>query len=204
MIQRSDLKRITKDQLQGKWGLTIVTFIISAIIPTIITVLANIFESGIITIICGIIASIIIGPLEYGLCTFILNIIRKKQVSIFDIFSGFNRKIFLKALIILILRGISVGIGYFILIIPGIILSIMFSQSYFILVDNNHLSAIDCIKSSSQMMKGNKKYFFILILSFIGWFIIGQITCGIGLLWIAPYYKITIGNFYNELNNKVH
>lgn len=203
MVQRWTLKRNTKDQLHGKWGLVIVTFIISAIIPAIITVLGNIFESDIITIIGGIIGFIIIGPLQYGLCTFILNIIRKKEVSICDIFSGFNGKIFVKSLIIMILRGISVGIGYFILIIPGIILSIMFSQSYFILVDNNKLSAIDCMKASCQMMKGNKKYLFVLILSFIGWFIIGQITCGIGLLWITPYYKITIGNFYNELNNKL-
>ncbi len=41
------------------------------------------------------------------------------------------------------------------------------------------------------------------MLSFIGWFILGEITCGIGLLWVMPYYNITIGNFYDELSNKV-
>ena len=100
----------------------------------------------------------------------------------------------------MILTTIAVGIGYIILIVPGIILSIMFAQSYFILADNNDLSAIDCIKASCEMMKGNKMYFFILMLSFIGWFIIGEITCGIGLLWVMPYYNITIGNFYDELS----
>lgn len=203
MVERAVLKRNSKDQLRGKWGLVIAAFIISAIIPSIISIIGSITESDSITTIGMIIAVIVAGPISYGFCTFILNIIRGKDASISDIFAGFNGKIFVKALIIMILTTIVVGIGYMILIVPGIILSIMFSQSYFILVDNNDLSAIDCIKASCEMMKGNKMYFFILMLSFIGWFILGEITCGIGLLWVMPYYNITIGNFYDELSNKV-
>ena len=167
MVERAVLKRNSKDQLRGKWGLAIAAFIISAIIPSIISIIGSVIESDSITTIGMIIAVIVAGPISYGLCT------------------------------------IAVGIGYIILIVPGIILSIMFAQSYFILADNNDLSAIDCIKASCEMMKGNKMYFFILMLSFIGWFILGEITCGIGLLWVMPYYNITLGNFYDELSNKV-
>ena len=88
-----------------------------------------------------------------------------------------------------------------ILIVPGIIIGLMFSQSFFILVDNKDMSAIDCMKASYDIMNGNKVYLFVLMLSFIGWFIVGQITCGIAMLWVSPYYNITLGNFYNTLKD---
>ena len=156
-------------------------------------------ESNSITVIGIIVAIIITGPITYGLCTFILNIVRGNKSTVSDVFCGFNGKIFVKSLIIMILTGIAVSIGYMILIVPGIILGLMFSQSFFVLVDNNDISAIDCMKASCDMMKGNKMYLFVLMLSFIGWFILGEITFGIGMLWVCPYYNITLGNFYNTL-----
>ncbi|MGN0144620.1 MAG: DUF975 family protein [Clostridium sp.] len=199
MVERSVLKRNAKDQLRGKWGLAIAAFIVSGIICGIISCIGSIAESEEIMIIGYIVAIIISGPMCYGLCTFILNIVRGKDASISDIFAGFNGKVIIKAFIIMILTSIAITIGYIILIIPGIILSIMFSQSFFILVDNNDLSAIDCMKLSCEMMKGNKMYLFVMFLSFLGWYILGTVTCGIGFLWIAPYYNITLGNFYEEL-----
>ena len=31
--------------------------------------------------------------------------------------------------------------------------------------------------------------------------IVGEITCGIGMLWVYPYYNITLGNFYDQLKD---
>ena len=199
MVERAVLKRNAKDQLRGKWGLAIAAFVVSGLICCIISCIGSIAESEAIVLIGYIVALIISGPICYGLCTFILNIVSGKDASISDIFAGFNGKVIIKSFIIMILTSIAITIGYIILIIPGIILSIMFSQSFFILVDNNDLSAIDCMKLSCEMMKGNKMYFFVMILSFLGWYILGAVTCGIGFLWIAPYYNITLGNFYEEL-----
>ena len=203
MVGKVVLKKNAKDQLRGKWGLAISAFVIVGIISSIISIIGSLAESDTIYIIGTIVAVIISGPLNYGLCTFILNIVRGNDATISDVVSGFNGKVFIKSFIIAIVTGIAISIGTLILIVPGIILSIMFSQSMFILVDNNDLSGIDCIKLSCEMMKGNKKYFFVLILSFIGWFIIGEIPCGIGLLWVIPYYNITIGNFYNQFKNNI-
>lgn len=199
MVERTVLKRNAKDQLRGKWGLAIAALIIFAIIPSIIISIGSVAESESIMAIGSIVAVIIMGPLMYGLCTFILNLVRDNNTQISDIFSGFNGKVFVKAFLIMLLSGIAIGIGYCILIIPGIILSLMLSQSFFVLVDNNDMSAIDCMKASCQMMNGNKGYLFVLMLSFIGWYILGSITCGIGYLWVYPYYNITLGNFYEQL-----
>lgn len=201
MVERAVLKRNSKDQLRGKWGLAIAAVIISAIIPSIISIIGSVAESDSIFIIGMIVAVIISGPIGYGLCTFVLNIVRGNDAAISDIFSGFDGKVFIKSLVISILTFIAVSIGYMILIVPGIIIGLMFSQSFFILVDNKDMSAIDCMKASYDIMNGNKMYLFVLMLSFIGWFIVGQITCGIAMLWVSPYYNITLGNFYNTLKD---
>ena len=39
-------------------------------------------------------------------------------------------------------------------------------------------------------------------LSFLGWWILGSITLGIGFIWIYPYYKLTMANFYRDLVDK--
>ncbi|COQ91214.1 integral membrane protein [Streptococcus pneumoniae] len=41
--------------------------------------------------------------------------------------------------------------------------------------------------------------YFILCLSFIGWFILSCITLGIGFLWLIPYFYTTSAAFYEEI-----
>ena len=86
-------------------------------------------------------------------------------------------------------------------IIPGIILIFMFSQANYILAENPEKSSIECLKESIRMMKGYKFEYFVLYLSFVGWFVLSILTFGIGFLWLIPYYQITATNFYLELKN---
>ena len=48
-------------------------------------------------------------------------------------------------------------------------------------------------------MKGHKLELFFFNLSFVGWFLLGIINCGIGLLWIIPYYSTAKATFYRNL-----
>ncbi len=77
----------------------------------------------------------------------------------------------------------------------------MFSQAFFILAEDRSKSITECLSESAEMMKGYKWEFFVLELSFIGWWIVSALTLGIGGLWVAPYQKVTEANFY--LNLKV-
>lgn len=91
------------------------------------------------------------------------------------------------------------------LIIPGIVKGIAYSQTYFVYKDvndrgmNSNYTLTDYITKSQQLMMGNKWRYFVLQLSFIGWWILGFITIGIGFIWIYPYYKLTMANFYRDL-----
>ena len=92
-----------------------------------------------------------------------------------------------------------VGIGYILFIIPGIILTLMFSQSLYILNDDNEKTITQCIKESANLMKGHKWEFFVLQLSFIGWGLLVVLTFGIAALWVQPYMWVTNANYYIKL-----
>ena len=75
-------------------------------------------------------------------------------------------------------------------------------MTFYIMSDDHTLSAQDAIKKSKEMMKGNKLRYFLLILSFIGWYFLALFTMGIGFLWLVPYAQVTIAKFYDELKGQ--
>ena len=50
-----------------------------------------------------------------------------------------------------------------------------------------------------NLMKGRKLRYFLLQLSFIGWWLLGILTLGLGFLWIIPYMLQTNTQFYLNL-----
>lgn len=194
MITRKELKLKAKDQLKGNWTLSVIIFLLYSAICSLTGYPG---ETGtIITV--NILALILIGSLEVGMSRYVLKLTEYKlDLKIRDLFSGFD--VFGKSLLITVIYVLVVAIGMLIFIIPGIILALMFSQSYYILAQNPEKSAIECMKLSNNMMKNHKWELFILELSFIGWIILGSIPFGLGLLWVIPYYEVTLGNYYKTL-----
>ena len=41
-----------------------------------------------------------------------------------------------------------------------------------------------------------------LYLSFIGWFLVGIMTCGIGMLWVYPYVVTAVAHFYEDVKTE--
>lgn len=69
----------------------------------------------------------------------------------------------------------------------------------YIVAENPGMKAREAIRLSSEMMRGFKLQAFVLRLSFIGWGFLGLLCCGIGLLFVAPYYQATETLLYEEL-----
>lgn len=204
MINRAELKRHARNQLKGKWGIAIGTIIIVFLIQMLFNFITRIFEdSSALFIILTIISMIVSTVMTIGMCKFSLNYAYEDREPEFaDIFSGF--RVILKAIGLSILLGIIIFVGTILLIIPGIIFTYMFSQSYYILADDNSKSIIQCLKESAGMMKGYKFKYFVLLLSFLGWIILGIITLGIGLLWVVPYMNVTTASFYLKVKNNYY
>lgn len=103
---------------------------------------------------------------------------------------------------VVLLRSLFTFLWTLLLVVPGIIKAISYSQTLFIAIDNPEISANDAIDKSKEMMNGYKWKYFLLALSFIGWIILGIFTLGIGFLWIIPYISIANAKFYEDLKNQ--
>lgn len=82
-----------------------------------------------------------------------------------------------------------------------------YALTYYIFNDNNDLDIMAIVNRSVELMQGKKIELFLLYLSFIGWYILGIISLGIGFIWINPYVKATVAAFYNNLvenNEEAH
>jgi uncharacterized membrane protein len=121
-----------------------------------------------------------------------------KSMTIFD-----NVDYFLGAIIIYIIQAIFVFLWMLLLIIPGIIKSLAYSQSYYIYRDavdhGEKISYLDAITRSRKLMDGHKWEYFVMSLSFIGWGLLVLVTLGIAAIWVQPYMSLSFANFYREL-----
>lgn len=137
----------------------------------------------------------VLGPLSYGYYVSFLNSKRTGEVvRIENLFDGF--KDYARVFLTNLLQTIYIVLWTLLLIVPGIIKSISYSQTFFVLKDNPELKNNAAIERSMAMMEGHKMEYFCLILSFIGWLLLGILTLGIGLLWVNPYIATATAHFY--------
>lgn len=83
------------------------------------------------------------------------------------------------------------------------VLTLPFVLCYYLLIDHEEMSAVEAIKGSMAMMKGNYGRYIYILLSFLGLSILGVCSCYIGFLWIQPYMQATIAEFYLELKGEL-
>lgn len=89
-----------------------------------------------------------------------------------------------------------------ILMIPSIIKSIEYSIINFILADNPDMNSKEVFKYAKELMRGNKGRFFLLQLSFVGWYLLGVCAFGIGVLFLLPYISAANAQFYLDIKPK--
>ena len=98
-----------------------------------------------------------------------------------------------------LLRTILVFLWSLLFFIPGIIKSLSYAMTNYILVDYPQLSANRAIDLSRAMMKNHKYDLFYLYLGFAGWFFLSIITFGIGYFWLVPYAQTAQASFYQDV-----
>jgi uncharacterized membrane protein len=184
MKANSKITKSALEAIKGNWGTLILTYIVY--------VLISLFSSPV--------SLIVAGPLALGLATFNLSFVRGEEFSIEQLFSGFQN--FGTAFGAAIMTAIFVSIGFFLLIIPGIVIAIMLSQVFYIIADNPELGVMDALKASREMMDGHKLQYFGLMIQFMLLSILCILTLGIGYFWLIPYMNITLAKFYEELAMK--
>ena len=100
----------------------------------------------------------------------------------------------------LLISDILIGIGFCIFIIPGAILSYSYRMVPYILADEPGIGAVDALKKSRAMMQGNKWACFVYDLSYIGWFFLSLLTCGLlSFFYVSPYKYNADAALYKEI-----
>ena len=99
---------------------------------------------------------------------------------------------------LLILCGVILLLG----VAASVYLTFVFALSHFIEADYPTLSAVDVLRNSCTLMRGNKLRLFRLQLSFIGWILLTVLTFGIGEILLAPYMNAALTAFYSEISGR--
>ncbi len=140
------------------------------------------------------------NPLEVGCYAFFKeNVDEPAELGI--ITSGFKN--YSHIFLTLLLRDIFLVLWTLLFFIPGIVKAYSYRMVPYIIEDEPGLSAQEAITRSRQMMNGNKWRTFLLDLSFLGWAILGILTCGIlNLFWTMPYQRSADAALYTELKSR--
>lgn len=90
--------------------------------------------------------------------------------------------------------------------ILGTVLTILaacrFTMALFTLIENPQMTVREAMESGKELMEGNFWRMLKLELSFIGIFMLGYVTAGIGYIWIMPYVICTNILFYMTLKEE--
>lgn len=152
--------------------------------------------------------SLVIAFIMLGVSFTLLDMLRqpKRKINpLKDAFRVFNGKDFIPVFLIGLLQRIFITLWTMLLIIPGIIKSYAYSQSFYIYKDLSsgndvqEISSLNYITESRKVMDGNKGRLFYIDLSFIGWHILALITLGLGYLVLNPYIETTKAAFYRDV-----
>ena len=142
-------------------------------------------------------ATLVIGFIQMGYTAYTLRVVNRQPAGINDLFA--YARYCLKIWGLTIVMGIFVMLWSLLFWFPGIIAYYRYSQAFYILAENPEKGIMDCINESKAMMYGHKMDKFVLDLSFIPWYLLAGVTCGIAGIYVTPYVGITNAGFYNSL-----
>ena len=186
----SSIRSAARAALKGHWAEAAMLTFVYQLLACSAAFVAGAFST---------VVSLLLMPLAWGFSmAFLLN--RRGVEDPFGIdkmFAGY--KDFGRIFVTLLLQQIYILLWTLLLIIPGIVKSLSYAMTSFILFDNPEMKNNEAIELSMKMMDGHKVDLFWLQLTFIGWAILCILTLGIGFFWLIPYIQASMVEFYKEV-----
>ncbi|MFD2114667.1 DUF975 family protein [Paenibacillus yanchengensis] len=113
-------------------------------------------------------------------------------------FQKTNYRVIIKTMV---WRAVVTFLWFLALLIPGFIKTIAYCFVPFILADNPQIGHKRALQLSHQMTYGHKWDILKLLLSFLGWWILGLLALGIGIFFVLPYIHATYAQLYLTLRH---
>ncbi len=156
---------------------------------------------GAVVIVIGtIVVNLLQWYLQMGLMQFMLKVARGEPFRFGDVFyAGPQVLPFFGATIVF---ALAVAAGFILLIVPGVILALMFSQVQYLVLDRR-IAVFDAFSASKQMMAGNKANLFVVhLLAGLLSIALTLLTCGLGIFVVGPCYALGMAVIYLTLSGE--
>lgn len=136
------------------------------------------------------------GVIQLGYAQYLLKQQDREIGNVKELFAQFDR--FGQGFLQLFLRNLYTFLWALLFVIPGIIKSLSYAMTPFIMAENPAMTAKEAIDLSRERMEGHKWELFCLSLSFIGWNLLSALTLGIGSVFLNPYMNAAYAAFYRD------
>ena len=147
-----------------------------------------------------IVSFLLAGPLQLGLCFFFLNLIKGKETRFELLFEGF--KPLVTVLLSYAIITVLTVVGLVLLVIPGIVVALGFSMTYYIIAEDPEISFQAALEQSWKLTDGYKMELLELNLRFIPWYLLGVLCLIVGVLAVIPWYNTTLALYYEDLKER--
>lgn len=191
-VSNLNLMRQSRKDLAPHWGLgALVSFVYLLVfgIPT------SFFPDG-----EGMVSLLFSGPLAVGFAHFSFSVIKGEMPHFSQLFYGFN--VFGKSFLANLLYTVFVLVGVVLFIIPGIVIGLALSLTFYIMADHPELSFSACLHESWNLTSGYRLKILDLTLRFIPWYILGALCFGVGVLLVIPWHFVTSAHLYQALKRE--
>jgi len=155
----------------------------------------KIFSNEFVTLLLATIVAVLlmifiitIPPLVFGIYVICNKYVNNKKVKVSDVFEGFDY--FFRSWGLFIVSILAIGLGFMLLIIPGLILMVMFQYAAAIAVMKNK-GVVDSLKASYNLAKKNFPLSIVLCLLLAILSSIAGVT-KIGLLLTFPFSTLVM------------
>jgi len=197
----SQLKKAAKESLSGRWGFAVLTVILFSIIQGVPGLFGSDIDEPANTMDLVVsLVSILLIPVGVGWTWIAMSIARGEETKVTDLFEPYG--MFFKVIGLAIVQLFFIFLWLLLLVVPGIIKSFSYMLTFYILRDEPSIGILEAITRSRKMMDGHKMEAFLLLLSFIGWALLGIVTLGLAFLWITPYFSVTFAKFYDRVRGE--
>ena len=201
MKQNFEYRNAAFNMLKADWRGAVLLFLIIMLISTVIsTALGFVIASEELASFANLLAEIFVAiPLSYLFVKEMLGFVRGGKIEISSSLVDKFKADYLKSIKVIGLMSIYIFLWCLLLFIPGIIKSYSYCFAPYISMDNDELTAEECINESMKLTNGYKMKLFLLDLSFIGWYLLCIVTLGIAILWVVPYHEAARIALYEDI-----
>lgn len=175
----------------------------------------NLFNVGMITgllagiatvvILIVLVAKVFVGNLLKmgGYRFFILN--QTAQPGIGTLLDGFRSGHYVNIVLTMFLRDLFIALWSLLLVVPGIVKHYEYLMVPYIIAENPAMDYKEAFQISKQMMDGEKMEAFIMDLSFLGWYLLSAVTCGLlAIFYVNPYVQASFAEMYTFNKQKAY